>query len=314
MGGKGSDSETVTNRVDIPGFLRPLAGSQSSIAQRALTDLSGAPTPLGKAGLVPGQGPGATDDGLLFGDTLAGFAPQQEQALELMEQRAMGAGGFLPTFQDQLLSTAQGQNFIGGTGVEQLQSTASGQAIDAPGFQSAFETALRRAQPQIQGAFTLAGRSGAGLESVAQSQAAADAFAGLFGQERNRQVGAAGTLADLRDAERRRQAQATAQLPGAALFDVGLLQDVGQQIQQQRQAEIDAPIEARERLLALAGGPLSLNALLGQSQTSPLHSSPTSGALGGGLSGAAVGAQIGGPWGALIGGGAGALLGSGALD
>lgn len=340
MGGKSGSStpETVTQRVEIPSFIRPLAGFQGAIAQRALGDLAGQTTftPAtsnsdndGKFGELfgdrggGGQQTASSGRGLLFGDTLAGFTPQQQTALGLAEQRALGAGGFLPTFQNELLTTARGRD-LSGVGVDQLRQTASGQAIDAPGFQSAFESSLRRAQPQIKGAFTLAGRSGGGLESVAQTQAAADSFANLFGQERTRQLGAAGTLADLQNAERQRQLLATSQLPGAALTDVGILQDVGAQLQAQRQREIEAPIAARERLLGLAGGPLGLNAFLGQSTTSPLHQNTGAGILGGAATGAGLAstiggaassgsalAALGGPWGLLGGAALGALLGGG---
>lgn len=292
-GGGGGD-QTITMRTEIPDFLKPLAESQAQTAQSSLAQLGGS-------------------DGLLTGDTLADLTPQQQQAMQLAEQRALGAGGFLPTFQQQLLETAQGRE-LSGAGVDQLRQTATGQVIDAPGFQSAFESSLRRAQPQIQSAFTLAGRSGGGLESVAQSQAAADAFAGLFNQERERQVGAASRLGGLRDSELMRQFEATTRLPPAALADVSILENVGTQLQQQQQQEINAPIAALERLMGLSGGTLSFNALLGQSQQNPpLQRNQLAGTLGGAASGASVGSTF-GPWGAVIGGGAGALLGSGALQ
>lgn len=367
-GGGGGGSQTTTQRIHIPGMLRPLIQQQAGTSATGLTNLTDilAPTVDGSTGatttpqpspqpttsggfqgigggITSGLFPNAGNMGLgnplvriggvidalggmtgnqgQSGETVerrtatadelvAGFTPDQQAAIDLARQRAMGQGGFIPTAQSTMLEAAQGTG--DSAGVQQLLDTASGQGITSEGFQGAFESALRDAQPEISSAFSLAGRSGSGLESTAQTQAAADAFANLFGQERQRQLRAGQTLAQ-------RELSAAQQLPGLALADAGILQNIGQQQQQMEQQMIDAPIQAQQQLLQASGGPVPLGSLLGSSATQPLSSNTGAGILGGAATGLGIGsmmapsgatglAALGGPAGIGLGVG-GALLG-----
>lgn len=288
-GGQSSGSQTTTSRVQVPGFLQDLSQQQADTAGTALSDLE---QQIQQGGLV------------------ADFTPDQIAAFEQARDVAGGAGGFIPTAQQTTLEAAQGTG--DSAGVQQLLDTASGQGITSEGFQGAFESALRDAQPEISSAFSLAGRSGSGLESTAQTQAAADAFANLFGQERQRQLRAGQTLAQ-------RELQAAQQLPGLAMADANILQSIGQQQQQQEQQMLDAPLQAQESLIQAAGGPIPMGSFLGSSSTQPLTSNTGAGILGGASTGLGIGsmmapsgatglAALGGPAGIGLGVG-GALLG-----
>src|SRR5690606_8136743 len=152
---------------------------------------------------------------------VAGLNPIQQQAIELAIARAGGAGGFLPTAQQTLLSAAQGQgiNFLPaiardefgqaldaeflpaesraalaalGTGTpalpgtETLQQTAAGDFLmGGQGFDAAVEAAVRAARPGILSAFGSAGSGGGtgALANAAIGQSAVDAFARQFAQE-----------------------------------------------------------------------------------------------------------------------------------
>lgn len=241
-GGKGGGSQTVSSRVDIPGFLTPLVNQQAGVASGALNQLQGS-------------------------DFTANLTPDQLRSLELSRGVAEGAGGFLPVAQEQFLQTARGDY------------------LDSDAFNNAFQSALRQAQPGISSAFSLAGRSGSGLEATAQSQAAANAFASLLGQERQLQM------------------QAAQQLPGIALAPAAILEQAGGVLQAQQQNELDAPL----RMLQAAGGPVPLGSLLGSSQQQPYFgSNPLLSGLGGAATGAGIGGTFGNP---AIGAGIGGLIG-----
>lgn len=84
--------------------------------------------------------------------------------------------------------------------LQNLQATANGDFLfGGPGFNEAVDEAVRRAAPNIISTFGRAGVGGAtgGLAQTAISQAATDAFARQFAQERDRQIGASQALADL---------------------------------------------------------------------------------------------------------------------
>ena len=75
----------------------------------------------------------------------------------------------------------------------QVQSTLNGNYLSGgKGFNDAFDAAKRQILPQVDSQFATAGRTGSGLAQTAQTQALGDSFAGLYNQERNRQMGAAG--------------------------------------------------------------------------------------------------------------------------
>lgn len=251
--GKGSRDSEVTQRTEIPEFLQPFVERQARIGTNAL-------------GRLEGQLAGAGAE-----DLIAGFDPLQEQAFDLAVQRAQGEGGFIPTAQQEFLATAQGvdpQSFIDPAAFGALQSTAGGDFLfGGQGFQQAVDAAVRAAQPSILSTFGGAGRGTGGLAQAAIAQQATDAFAQQFGSERQRQLAAAGALADLGSQERGRQLTAAGALPQLALADVGILQDVGGIRQGQAQRELTAPITAQESLIAAAGGGIPLQSLLGSTQS-----------------------------------------------
>lgn len=57
-----------------------------------------------------------------------------------------------------------------------------------PGFNAALGAAERDILPRVQSQFGLAGRSGSGLAQAAAAQELGDVFAGMYGDERNRQM------------------------------------------------------------------------------------------------------------------------------
>jgi hypothetical protein len=248
---KGSKSQTQTQRIDIPEFLRPLLEQQAGLGQDILSQVQGDFSQSGA------------------GSVVAPFDPLEEQAFGLAEQRALGAGGFIPTAQNELLRTARGEG------------------ITLPGFQAQFEAALRQAQPRVSSPFALAGRTGGGLAQVAQTQAAADAFAGLLGQERQNQL------------------QAAQLLPQFGMTDVGILGDIGAQRRGLAQSRLTAPID----LLQSIGGITPLQSTFGQTSRVPFQGgSRALGALGGAAAGAKIGSLVPGI-GTGIGAGVGGLIG-----
>ena len=107
--GKGDgDSKT---KIRIPRFLRPLIDAGVDIGVDALGDLEGL---LG----------GATGD-----DLVAPFDPAQLLAQGVATSRALGAGGFFPTAQNEALRTAQGvglEEFISGDALDALSGLSGG--------------------------------------------------------------------------------------------------------------------------------------------------------------------------------------------
>lgn len=167
------------------------------------------------------------------GQTYADQSPETLQALDLQSQRAMSGSPLQFMGQGQLAGTLGGQ-YLGAqpgagylqpftqqnmdfAGVPQLQDTASGNYLyGGPGFNAAFDAARRQITPAVQGQFESAGRFGGGLAQEAETSALSDAFAGLYGQERQRQLAAAGQLSGLGAQERARAQAAAGQLSGQA--------------------------------------------------------------------------------------------------
>jgi len=93
MGGildKGNDSQVVTQRAEIPAFLRPYLTDSADTASSALRRLRG-----------------AINSG---GSFVSPFNDIQSQAFDLAARRAMGESGFFPAAQDQLYQTALGRD------------------------------------------------------------------------------------------------------------------------------------------------------------------------------------------------------------
>ena len=318
---KGSKSQTVTQRVDIPDFLQPLARQQARLSGEALTSLRS----------------------MLGGDLTAGFTPDQLQAFDLARSFATGADGFLPVAQSALMGAAQGvplTSFVDPTALSALTGTAAGQGIGSflpsltletlsrgaqggaiptqatdalgniiqgelipgattealtrtaqgdflfgsPGFDAAVQAAVRAAQPGILSTF---GRGGAGagtggLAQAAIGRAATDAFASQFAQERANQLQAAQALGQLDLAGAGQRASAA-----GLLGQLGLA-GMGQQLQAAG-ALGDFASQERARQLASAGQ------LAGLSESERQRQLSAAGALPGlGMVGADVLSRIGG--------------------
>jgi hypothetical protein len=104
--------------------------------------------------------------------------PQSQEtlgALDLQSQRALYGSPVESAAQNELASTLRGDYLHGG-----------------PGFNRAFEAARNKITPMVQSQFEQAGRFGGGLAQEAETGALGDAFAGLYGQERQRQLAAQG--------------------------------------------------------------------------------------------------------------------------
>lgn len=285
---KGGGGETVTQRTEIPDFLRPFSQQQAQVGQQALSQLQ---QQLGGPG---GQLP------------IAGFTPAQlqgQQAGIQAGQQLTRRNPLIQPAQDALLNAARG-GFVQQNApvvAESLGQLAQGDFMQDPAFQEAIQASIRAAQPAIASTFSGAGGAGAlgsGLAQTSVQQAASDAFAGLFGQERQRQLQAAGALGNLTSQERGRQLGAAQALPGLGqaqarqqLLGANVLGQVGGQQQQLQQQMLNAPLEAQQMLFGLSGGGINPGQLLGSQSTSDPGSGGLIGGLGGGLLGLGVGQE-----------------------
>ena len=190
------------------------------------------------------------------------FSPASVAAQEATTQRALQGSPLLPAAQQENLATVRGDYLYGG-----------------PGFNRAFEAAQRTISPMVRGQFERAGRFGGGLSQEAETRALGDAFAGLYGAERGRQLTATGMAPamaqqDYADIARLAGVGAAQEAKaGEALADA--MQRFGFQ-QQAPYTRLAAQVPA------IAGG------FPGGYQTTdtPLpQTSPLAGALGGGLTG-----------------------------
>ena len=246
---KGSESVQTT----VPDFLKPLVSDVANFGSDAFSTLRN----------------------LLSGNLVAPRTPQQEIGEIIGTQRALGAGGFIPTAQQTFLDAAQGggiENLLppealsslfgiagagGGANLppellatlgtpggdiqgtaelaalagqnvlpnDVLQSIASGENFNQGSFDNAFQAALNRALPGITSNFGVQGGVGAGTGGLAQigkTQAAADAFAGLFNQDQNRRLQAANILQQGELQDRGQTADILSQLANFDLSGRGL--------------------------------------------------------------------------------------------
>lgn len=220
------------------------------------------------------------------GERVVGFSPETEEALDLTAQRARAGS--------PLTQSAQ----------QQLQRTLDSDIVSEPQFQRDFSRMARSVAPQITSTFATRGRGRGGGIREAQTRSLGDIFTNLYGQERQRQLGAA------------RMAPA---LAGLDYADIGRLAQVGGQresLQQQRMAdEIRRfqfqqmePLDRLQRYASLvAGGSFGSEG----TQQIPYMRQPSSfgkDLLGGALGGAQLGSTFGGPWGAGLGALGGGLL------
>jgi len=194
------------------------------------------------------------------GQTFAGFAPEQEQALNLQTQRALSGSPVTQAAQGNLASTLRGDFLAGG-----------------PGFDAAFQAASNRIIPQVSSAFGRAGRTGSGLARTAMTSALGDAFAGLFGQERGRQLQAASLAPTLASQD---------------FLNINALADVGRQRQAMEQQSINEAMARHDfpfqQLMRETGLITSLIPGAGGVQRTPTTQNRAAGILGGALAGGAL--------------------------
>lgn len=108
------------------------------------------------------------------GSTVAGFSPTSQQAMGLATQRALNGSPVNAAASNQLTNTLNG-NYLYGN----------------PGFNAAYQAAASQIIPQVGSVFGGANRLHSGLAQTAVAQGLGNAFAGLYGQERNNQLQAA---------------------------------------------------------------------------------------------------------------------------
>jgi len=210
-----------------------------------------------------------------------------------------------------------------------LQGTASGQNLfGGQGFNEAVDASLRYSTPAINQSFGGAGRTGSAYHARALGDAASNAFAGQYGQERQNQLGAANSLGSYGMQGVGQQQQAAGMMPGlqqaqylpaqmrmgAGAQQYGLFDQPGAQenVQRWQQNQMSPWLAAQQ-----FGNFANAAGSGGQMQTGGGGGGGGGGnrlgsAAGGAMTGAAMGSVvpgIGTGFGALIGGGLGFLSG-----
>ena len=283
-------------------------GSRSTPAPTTTTQTSEPPA-FAKPGLefaaeqalAQAQGPAPT---FFPGSTVTPFAPETEEALGLITERARAGSPLVSGAQEQALQTIQGRGvnpFLGGAVA----------AANAPLFERFSQETL----PGIRSSFAGIGRSGSGAEEGALQRAIASFGRGTAEQASKLAFGSA-------EAEAARQQAALQFAPGLAAQDFAgaeRLAGVGGARESQSTAQLQEQIDrfnfgqnieqARindliSQLTGATGGFGSVSRITPQAR--PPGRLQT--AIGGGLSGAAAGSSF-GPQGAGIGAALGALGG-----
>jgi hypothetical protein len=218
-GGKGKSKSK--SRVQVPEFLQPFlnqatgtAGSAlGSLQQQAGGNLVAPFTPtqniaqmLGISQVLGQDSPFMAAQNAVQGIAQGGQVP----GMDFLQQLRQGGSGVPQQAMDTLGQFAQGGDLAGMDILSQLagQSAIPQQTLDTlnqtaqgdflfggQGFDQAVDAAVRAALPRVGSAF--GGRTGAGLADAAIGRSATDAFASQFAQERQNQLGAAGTLGQL---------------------------------------------------------------------------------------------------------------------
>ena len=261
--GKPSGEQTVTSRTDIPEWLQGPMQEGIQGAQGLYQQ--------GEPEFYPGQ-------------TVVPFSGQTEQALGMTEGLAGQADPF-----------GAMQNYQGLMGGDYLYG--------GEGFNQALEAAGRQIQPQVASMFGRSGRNQSGLADVAATQQLGDVFAGMYGQERGRQMQGLG-MAGQMDALRGMPAARMAQVGAAREAQTGREQA---DARARYEADAYAPQVGLDRYISRVTGIAPFGGQ-SSSQTSPLYNNRLAGGLGGAMSGLGMAGQLGGMpfFGA---GGAGAGLG-----
>lgn len=234
----GGGGGTTTTTTEPPAYLKPYLQDAANLAYQGFhgqpmagmgvgqtqnlltsdTGIGGAPKsrlnniydPLWNrqaAQTTPAQGAGATatpplPDGTNFSwpeyypnSTVVPFSTETSQALDLQAQRALAGSPLTSAAQNEMTRTINGDYLTGGAG-----------------FDAAYQAAANRIIPQVASTFGVAGRGGSGLAQAALGQGLSDSFAGLYNDERQRQL------------------QASAMAPSLAAqdyADIGQLANVG---------------------------------------------------------------------------------------
>ena len=203
------------------------------------------------------------------GQTVAPFAPQTEQALGRIQQRATAGSPLDTAAQQGTLATAQGQYLNANPYLTQA-------------MQPAISEYQRAVVPAIDSSFSLAGRYGSGAHQGAHANAQEALARGL-----------SGIAFQNYGMERGYQNQALGQLPGMAQLDYGdpaRLLAVGQTRQGQAQQQINSEIERFNfgqnvqaqklaQYMGLIGGNYG-GQMIG-TQQQPTYNNPLAGILGG---------------------------------
>jgi len=270
MGGSTTPT-TTTTQAQIPDFLKPYLTTQANVGQNALTSLNGQLQNAGAdqlvakydTGMTPGQMQyqkmvsAALDPNGLITNSLRGVNNFQQAGNGFVD-RNVGTyeqginqainGQFVPgAATNTLTNYAQNPFSLDPTAQGALRSTANGDYLyGSPGFNAAVDASIRQARPQILGSFAQGG-SGAvhsGLAQTAMQQAASDAFARLYGDERNRQLSAADQLGQFQLSGQGQQIGAAGTLGGLGVQTQQVrnqaISDLGNNLSQERQRQLTA--------------------------------------------------------------------------
>lgn len=275
---KPSDTQTVTNKVELPPWLDQRLQSASGTAESLYSG--------GNPPYYPGQ-------------TVVPFSGESEQAMDLTRGLALNGIPGMQQASDAFSGTAGGDYLYGG-----------------PGFNAAMGAAQRDIVPRVQSAFGRAGRHQSGLAQAAVAEELGDAFAGMYGDERQRQMQSL-ALAP--------QFEGLAYQPAGRLSQVGglLESQEGAQMQDamarwthdayQPQTEFDQYLSRLQGIAPMAGQT--------STQQNPLYTNRGAGIAGGAMTGLGLASSLGqmpyfgaagagaamAPWLAPIGLGAGLL-------
>ena len=191
------------------------------------------------------------------GGTVVPFSPETQYGLTQQGNRALQGSPLLGSANNQAMSTMAGDYMSGG-----------------PGFNAFADSAWNAVRPQVDSAFSGAGRYGSPLH--------AESLGKGFGRG----------MAPLYDAERGRQMASAFGAPGLAMADYqdpSMLQAVGSAREGKAQEYADEPTKRLQNYMALIGG----QGYGGTTTTSGGASgSPLLGGLGGAMSGAAMGSMF----------------------
>jgi hypothetical protein len=261
---KPAAQNTVTETNAPPEWLRPYLQESAGEAQNLYN--AGAPQ-------------------MFQGNTSVPFSGQTQDALGMTEDLARSGAAVNPALQ-QHNATLNGDYLHGGSG-----------------FNAALDAAKNQIIPDVQSMFSRAGRSQSGLAQGEMAGRIGDAFAGLYNQERARQMsslGMAPQMAQLANQPAAQLAQVGSAYEG---MDQQLLND---EIQRFEYAQ-NAPQMQLDNYIARLGGVSPFAGGTTTEQT-PIYRNKGAGFLGGAMSGASIGSTF-GPWGTAIGALGGGLLG-----